>query len=34
MGDYTRDVYEKKKADLLMERDRLEVAPVTASLAK
>jgi hypothetical protein len=33
MGDYTRDVYEKKKADLLMERDRLEVAPVTASLA-
>jgi hypothetical protein len=33
MGDITRDVYEKRKADLLVERDRLEVAPVTASLA-
>ena len=32
-GDITRDVYEKRKADLLVERDRLEVAPVTASLA-
>jgi hypothetical protein len=33
MGDYTRDAYEKKRADLQIERDSLEVTPATASLA-
>ena len=33
VGQYTREVYDRKRADLLIERDSLEVVPATASLA-
>jgi recombinase-like zinc beta ribbon protein len=33
IGEYTRQTYEDKRADLLIERDTLEVVPATASLA-
>jgi hypothetical protein len=33
MGDYTRDLYEQKGADLLIERNTLDVVPTSASLA-
>ena len=32
MGDYSKDVYDEKKADLLLERDRVKVAPPINSI--
>jgi hypothetical protein len=32
VGQYTREVYERKKADLLIERDSLDVVPASVSV--
>jgi len=33
VGQYTREVYDRKRADLLIERDSLDVVPASVSLA-
>ena len=33
IGDYTKELYDRKRADLIIERDSLEVVPASASLS-
>jgi hypothetical protein len=33
IGDYTKEVYDRKRAELMIERDSLEVVPASASLS-